>query len=152
MIGWMRKARGEDVAAVGRLVHEAYLPWVEVIGMRPRPMDSDYGALVAEGCVHVRDGLDGIEGLIVLIPEDGVLLVDNVAVRPDLHGRGIGRSLLAFAEEEARRLGLPALRLYTNVKMTSNIALYESLGYVRTGGDVLDGRSAVLMRKELPGR
>ncbi|WP_067184708.1 GNAT family N-acetyltransferase [Microtetraspora niveoalba] len=145
----MRKALAADVAAVKRLVHDAYLPWVEITGMRPLPMEADYDALVAEGHVHVRDGRDGIEGLIVLIPEDGVLLVDNVAVRPGLHGRGIGRSLLAFAEEEARRRGLPALRLYTNVKMVSNIALYESLGYVKTGREVLDGRSAVQMRKKL---
>lgn len=143
----MRKARAADVAAVQQLVTDAYGPWVEVVGMRPLPMEADYGALVAAGHVHVTDELDG---LIVLVPEDGVLLVDNVAVRPDRHGRGIGRSLLSFAEREARRLGLPALRLYTNVKMTSNIALYASLGYVETGRQALEGRSAVHMRKELP--
>ncbi|NRQ33253.1 GNAT family N-acetyltransferase [Nonomuraea sp. NN258] len=115
--------------------------------MRPMPMEADYAALIAAGHVHVMDGL---EGLIVLVPEDGVLLVDNVAVRPELHGKGLGRGLLAYAEQEARRLGLPALRLYTNVRMTSNIALYTALGYVETGREELTGgRAAVLMRKEL---
>ncbi|WP_214414189.1 GNAT family N-acetyltransferase [Sphaerisporangium fuscum] len=142
----MRKALAAEVAAIEKLVHDAYRPWVEITGTRPLPMEADYDALVAAGHVHVTDGLDGI---IVLIPEDGALLVDNVAVRPDRHGRGIGRSLMAFAEQEASRLGLPALRLYTNVKMASNIALYESLGYVETGRQELEGRSAVLMRKEL---
>ncbi len=33
--------------------------------------------------------------------------------------------------------------------MTGNIALYESLGYVGTGRAGIEGRSAVLMRKEL---
>lgn len=127
-------------------MHAAYTPWVEVIGMRPLPMEADYAALIAAGHVHVTDELDG---LIVLVPEDGVLLVENVAVRPDRHGRGIGRGLMAHAEREARRLGLPDLRLYTNVKMTSNIALYESLGYVETGRTGIEGRSAVLMRKRL---
>ncbi|GAA3528561.1 hypothetical protein GCM10022419_004260 [Nonomuraea rosea] len=142
----MRPARAADLAAVESLVHDAYEPWIEVVGMRPVPMEADYGALIAAGLVHVTDGL---EGLIVLVPEDGVLLVDNVAVRPESHGKGIGRGLLAFAEEEARRLGLPALRLYTNVKMATNIALYTSLGYVETGREGIKGRSAVLMRKEL---
>ncbi|GAA4922633.1 ribosomal protein S18 acetylase RimI-like enzyme [Nonomuraea thailandensis] len=142
----MRIAEESDRAAVERLVHDAYTPWIEVIGMPPLPLESDYAALIADGRVHVTDGL---EGLIVLVPEEGVLLVDNVAVRPDLHGRGIGRALLAHAEREARRLGLPALRLYTNAKMTANIALYESLGYRETGRQGIEGRSAVLMRKQL---
>ncbi|MFI9589602.1 GNAT family N-acetyltransferase [Nonomuraea sp. NPDC052265] len=142
----MRLAQEADRAAVEQLVHDAYQPWAEIIGMRPLPMEADYPALIAAGRVHVTDGL---EGLVVLVPEEGALLVDNVAVRPDLHGRGIGRGLLAYAEQEAARLGLPALRLYTNVKMASNIALYTSLGYVETGRADLDGRSAVMMRKEL---
>ncbi|MEV7012525.1 GNAT family N-acetyltransferase [Streptosporangium sp. NPDC051022] len=142
----MRLAGEGDRAAVERLVHDAYTPWIEVVGMRPLPMEADYAALIAAGLVHVTDGL---EGLIVLVPEDGVLLVENVAVRPELHGKGVGRALMAYAEQEARRLGLPALRLYTNVKMAANIALYESIGFVETGREGIEGRSAVLMRKQL---
>ncbi|MCK2215162.1 GNAT family N-acetyltransferase [Actinomadura sp. ATCC 31491] len=142
----MRLAGPDDLTAVEQLVRDAYEPWIPVVGMRPLPMDADYGALIAARRVHVTDDL---RGLIVLVPEDGALLVDNVAVRPDSHGQGIGRGLLAYAEREARRLGLPALRLYTNVRMTSNIALYASLGYAETGRIGVEGRSAVLMRKEL---
>jgi ribosomal protein S18 acetylase RimI-like enzyme len=146
----MRLARPEDRAAVERLVHDAYEPWIKVIGMRPAPMSADYGALIGAGRVHVTDDL---EGLIVLVPQDdGELFVDNVAVRPESQGKGIGRELLAYAEEEARRLGLLALCLFTNVKMTSNIALYTSLGYVETGRIGSEGRSAVVMRKELSRR
>ncbi|MEW1845530.1 GNAT family N-acetyltransferase [Nonomuraea angiospora] len=142
----MRLADHSDKAAVERLVHDAYSPWIEVVGMRPLPMEADYGALIAAGRVHVTDELDA---LIVLVPEDGVLLVENVAVAPDRQGKGLGRALMAYAEEEARRLGLPALRLYTNTRMTTNIALYESLGYVETGRMGVEGRSAVMMRKQL---
>jgi GNAT superfamily N-acetyltransferase len=142
----MRLARAEDRAAVEQLVHDAYEPWIEIIGMRPVPMDADYGALIEAGRVHVTDDL---QGLIVLIPDDGFLMVDNVAVRPGSQGKGIGHRLLSHAEEEARRLGLPALSLFTNVKMTSNIALYASLGYVETGRVGVQGRSAVMMRKDL---
>jgi hypothetical protein len=34
--------------------------------------------------------------------------------------------------------------------MTSNIALYESLGYRRTGQETIDRRHAVHFRKDLP--
>ncbi|MEQ4715049.1 GNAT family N-acetyltransferase [Nonomuraea sp. B19D2] len=142
----MRLAGAADKAAVERLVYDAYSPWIEVVGMRPLPMEADYAALIDAGLVHVTDELDG---LIVLVPEDGVLLVENVAVRPGRQGKGLGRALMAYAEEEARRLGLPALRLYTNVKMAANIALYESLGYIETGRQGIEGRSAVMLRKQL---
>lgn len=151
----IRPATVADTSAVQDVVREAYLPWVEVIGMRPVPMEADYPALIAAQRIWVagdRSGGEGgfpIDALIVLIPEDGALLVDNVAVRPPAQGRGLGRSLLAFAEDQARSRGLPALRLYTHRKMTSNIALYESLGYRRTGREAIEGGQAVHLRKVL---
>ena len=148
----IRGAGPDDRAAVEELVAAAYVPWVAVIGGRPKPMDADYAGLIDAGRVHlaVDSGTDVLDGLIVLVPEPGTLLVENVAVRPALHGRGLGRRLLAFAEGEAGRLGLPALRLYTNGKMTRNIALYEALGYAVTERRPVEGRGhIVLMRKEL---
>ncbi|WP_242903195.1 GNAT family N-acetyltransferase [Actinomadura terrae] len=143
----VRAAAQHDRARVERIVEAAYAPWVEVIGARPLPMDADYTALIGAGHVFVTG--DGPDGLIVLVPEDGALLVENVAVAPDRHGRGIGRRLLAFAEDHARTLGLPGLRLYTNELMTRNIALYESLGYVRTGREDIGGRHIVHLAKTL---
>jgi ribosomal protein S18 acetylase RimI-like enzyme len=142
----IRQAVAADRTAVEEVVHAAYTPWIEVIGVRPLPMAADYAELIAAGKVWV---LDPVEGLIVLVPEDGVLLVENVAVSPAAQCRGLGRCLLAFAEERARSLCLPALRLYTNEKMTSNIAFYERLGYVATERETIEGRYAVHMRKDL---
>jgi GNAT superfamily N-acetyltransferase len=65
----------------------------------------------------------------VLEDDGNSLLLDNVAVYPAAQGKGYGRNLIAFAEQEARRRGRVALRLHTNVIMTENIALYECLGF-----------------------
>src|SRR2546421_11344581 len=99
-----------DAPAVEDLVQAAYEPWVPIVGGRPAPMDADYPSLIAAGRVFLTgpDRADVPDGLIVLVPENGVLLVENVAVRPGLHGQGIGGRRLAFAEDEVRRLGLPA--------------------------------------------
>ncbi|WP_026415591.1 GNAT family N-acetyltransferase [Actinomadura oligospora] len=142
----IRPAVPSDRPAVERIVEAAYTPWAELIGTRPLPMDSDYAALIDAGRVFV---LDDLTGLIVLVPEDGVLYVDNVAVDPFAQGGGRGSRLLDFAEDQARELGLPALRLITNEKMTSNIARYERRGYRETGRETVEGRHAVHMRKEL---
>ncbi|MFE9689660.1 GNAT family N-acetyltransferase [Micromonospora sp. NPDC005806] len=143
----IRPAVVADRTAVEDLVHAAYAPWIEVTGVQPLPMVADYAELIGAGQVWV---FDPVEGLIVLVPEDGVLLIENVAVSPAAQGRGLGRCLLAFAEDQARALGLSTLRLYTNEKMTSNIAFYERLGYVATERENINGRHAVHMRKPLP--
>ena len=142
----IRPAVAVDQAAVESVVNAAYTPWMDIIGGRPLPMGADYAELIAAGQVWV---LDPLEGLIVLVPEDGILLIENVAVSPAAQGRGLGRRLLAFAEEQARAHGLSALRLYTNEKMVSNIALYERLGYVETRRENINGRCAVHVRKPL---
>lgn len=142
----IRLAGEADRTAVEEVVTAAYTPWVAVIGGRPRPLDADYAALIADRRVHVV-GDGGVDGLIVLLPEADALLVENVAVRPALHGRGIGRRLLGYAEDEAGRLGLPALRLYTHEKMGSNLRLYQRLGYVETGREPAGAGNIVHLSK-----
>jgi ribosomal protein S18 acetylase RimI-like enzyme len=95
-------------------------------------MLDDYDRRIADGQAWVLE-VDGvIAGLLVLEEEGDTLLLDNVAVSPAAQGKGYGRKLMAFAEQEARRRGHAQLRLYTNVLMTENIALYERLGFRQT--------------------
>jgi len=147
----VRPAAPADAAAVRRVVRAAYLPAVALIGREPGPMGDDYDALIAAGRVHVLEDADGdgVCGVLVLLPEADALLLDNVAVAPDRQGRGVGGILLDFAEAEARRLGLPAVRLYTNERMEANLALYARRGYVETGRREEKGFRRVFMRKDL---
>jgi ribosomal protein S18 acetylase RimI-like enzyme len=128
-----RLAGPDDLAGVERITEAAYRPWVAVIGGEPLPMAQDYAALIANGAVWLWEP-DGVAaGLIVLEPELDHLYINSVAVDPAFHGRRIGVSLLGFAEDEARRLELCELRLFTHAKMVRNIVLYERFGYRVTG-------------------
>jgi ribosomal protein S18 acetylase RimI-like enzyme len=110
-------------------------------------MDDDYAARVGDGRVWVADAGGEVAGLIVLIPHDDHLLVENVAVEPARQGQGIGRALLDFAERRAAELGIPELRLYTHVKMTENQALYVRLGYREVERRTENGFERVFMSK-----
>jgi ribosomal protein S18 acetylase RimI-like enzyme len=146
----IRRARSQDRAEVEAIVAAAYGKYVERIGKPPGPMLDDYGALIAAGAVSVRTEADGtMAGLIVLLPKPDHLLLDNVAVRPDRQGRGVGRELMAFAESEAHRLGHPELRLYTHALMAENIALYRRLGFIETGRGHDSGYDRVFMAKRV---
>ena len=131
------------------LVRMAYSKYVERIGKEPAPMLEDYDALIRAGEVWVWDEGREVLGVLVMRSADDHLLVDNVAVAPGHQGRGLGRELLAFAEERAEREGLPEVRLYTNEKMHENLAVYAKLGFEETGRGVDGDYRRVFMRKRL---
>ena len=144
-----RPATPADRAAVEDVVRQAYSPYVARIGRPPGPMGDDYGALIAEGRVRVMERNGAVQGVLVLIPQSDALLLDNVAVAPAAQGTGLGRALLQFAEAQARQLGFPQLRLYTNEAMTENIGLYSRLGYAETHRAEEKGLKRVYMAKRL---
>jgi GNAT superfamily N-acetyltransferase len=59
----------------------------------------------------------------------GHLVVRRVAVPPDLRGRGIGRSLMAWAEAEAARRGAAEVAVHVRLALPGNLAFYRRLGY-----------------------
>jgi GNAT superfamily N-acetyltransferase len=139
------------VQAVRDLVQRAYQPWVAIVGRRPAPMDDDYAHHIAAGEVFVLDdpAAGGLAALAVLIEAPDHLLLDNVAADPARHGQGLGRRMIAFAEQEAARRGHSELRLFTNARMDRNIALYSRLGFVETHRAEVGGHPRVFMTKAL---
>ena len=145
----IRQAIEADVPAIRALVERAYARYVPRIGRRPVPMDADYAALIADGEVAVLEEDGAIVGVVVWRPEPDHGFIDNVAVDPDRHGRGIGRLLLAYVEREAARAGLSELRLYTNAKMSENIGMYPKIGWTEFDRRVEDGFDRVFVRKRI---
>jgi len=145
----LRLARADEAAALRALVRAAYAHYVPLIGIEPLPMVDDYAARIAarQAWVCEEDGL--LVGVLVLEDDGDALMLDNIAVAEAARGRGHGGAMIGFAEAEARRRGYATLRLYTNEKMTGNIAMYGRLGFVETRREVLSGRHAVIMEKRL---
>lgn len=61
-------------------------------------------------------------------------VLNDLFVRPDARGRGVGRALLERAREHARSTGARRVDLQTARTNTSAQALYESFGYERNDG------------------
>lgn len=138
-----------DRQAIEEIVRDAYSPYIRRIGRPPGPMLDDYEFLIDKGSVYVVDLEGTIQGIVVLIPEQDAMLLDNVAVAPSAKGTGIGRRLLEFAERSARAAGYRAIRLYTHETMTENIALYSRIGYTETHRAEEKGLKRVFMVKHL---
>lgn len=124
---------------MGDLARDAYSIYLERIGRPPAPMEADYVAVIKDSESWVAEDDSGLVGMLVLRPASDHILLDNIAVRTDRQGQGVGSMLLAKSEDRARELLVPEVRLYTNVKMTENIGYYERHGYVLTHVGSADG-------------
>jgi ribosomal protein S18 acetylase RimI-like enzyme len=125
----LRRAAAADAAAARALTRAAYAKWVPLIGREPKPMQADYERAVREHRIDLALLGGALAGLIETIAERDHLLIENVAVAPAFQGRGLGRRLMAHAEQLAAEQRRAEIRLYTNARFEANVALYRRLGY-----------------------
>lgn len=128
----IRLAEPGDVAALEACVRRAYMPYVVRMGKEPAPMLDDYDALTKRNVVTVAMTDRQLAGLIVMWPKGDHFYIDNIAVDPSHHGKGIGQALLGEADRVAAKAGHHELRLYTNEHMTENLDFYPKRGFTET--------------------
>ncbi|WP_159994863.1 N-acetyltransferase [Roseomonas sp. 18066] len=147
-IAGLRRATPEDAALVRGFTRAAYAKWVDVIGREPRPMTADYELALREHRIDLVEPGGVLQALIETHAEPDHLLIVNVAVAPEHQGKGLGRALLAHAEGLARAAGLSEMRLYTNSRFDSNLALYARYGYEKYAEEVLPPLGIVIHMKK----
>lgn len=145
----IRVANKDDEAAIRACADGAYSRYIGAIGRKPAPMIADFAAQIAARQAYLAEDENGLLGFIVFFPRGDHMFLENVAVRPAAAGKGVGKSLIRFCENEARRLGLRAVHLYTNEKMTENLAIYPGLGYAEVDRREEDGFNRVFFEKSL---
>src|SRR5437667_12821932 len=103
----------------------------------PRIDEAGFLALLAKDASVVLLGLrDGDLGGCVPLEgsEDGVAFLGMLSVRVSEQGSGLGRALVAAAEDYARReLGARVIAMYVLTVRRELLAWYERRGYRRTG-------------------
>jgi len=129
-----RLAEPADSGLVQQISSEAYVPaYEQIIGAVPKPAYEDYRPRISDGLVWLLEDDGYTSGVLVVEVQALYLLVYSIAVRPSCQGRGYGRALLEFAEQQARNRNLSEIRLYTNTKMASNVRLYVACGFQEFG-------------------
>jgi ribosomal protein S18 acetylase RimI-like enzyme len=142
----IRKATEGDAAPMRAIARAAYAKYVPRIGREPSPMAADYEAAVAANRAVVIEAGGSIRGYMIAWPELDAYFIENIGVDPACQGGGLGRCLIDHAVSQADRLGLPALRLYTNALMTENLSMYAHIGFVETHRVVEKGFHRVYLR------
>jgi GNAT superfamily N-acetyltransferase len=146
---FLRAATADDAETIRLLTREAYAKWVPVIGREPLPMVADYAEAVRKHRIDLVEIEGRLAALIEMVPGADHLLIENVAVSPAHQGQGIGRRLLAHAEDVAASLGHREIRLYTNKLFAENVRLYLKNGYAIDREEPFKGGVIVHMRKSV---
>ena len=146
----LRRATAADAANVRALTRSAYAKWVPLIGREPIPMTADYDRAVVDHIIDLWEERGELLALIEMVREADHLSIENIAVRPDQQGKGLGSKLLQHAEKLALALGFNEIRLYTNAAFASNVSLYCRRGYQEyQRGSLLPGSVTIFMRKRI---
>lgn len=135
----------DDATAAGRLVQQAYF------ALPNYPRDVAYDAVLGDvaGRVHQAtvlvavdtDADIGLVGCLTYVPQCPHPLAEHTdcaaasfrcfGVRIGVHGRGVGRAMVAWCVAQARRDGKLRLRIHTLTMMASAQQLYSDMGFVR---------------------
>jgi ribosomal protein S18 acetylase RimI-like enzyme len=147
----IRPAEPGEAETVRAIARDAYARWTPRLGRESSPMQADYTEVIAERRAWVLEVEQKLVGFVDLKDDPTALDIANIAVLSAHQGKGHGKRLLAFAEEEAKRRGYGEVRLYVNALMAENIAIYEHVGFSEIerfsrGGE---DRSYVCMTKAL---
>lgn len=148
----MRRADDHDYDVVVRLQRAAFAPNRELLGVAPLPLLADYRVVLREKKVWLAvDDLrvDRVAGVLVLEPREADLMIETIATDPNAQGTGLGRAMLAFAEQQAAERGYDTVRLYTGSVLTHLTDWYARHGYQIERVEVLSDRSITHMMKQL---
>jgi predicted GNAT family N-acyltransferase len=133
-------ASAEDVRACLRL---RWTVFVEEQGVRP---SDELDLHDQRDAIHALALLDGVPcgaGRLIFLEEPGLAKIQRMAVIDDSRGKGVGRALLQWLEEEARPRGASRFTLDAQVHAR---AFYEKAGYVPQGEQFDDGTGILHVR------
>jgi len=127
----VRRAAVRDAEGLAECIEAAYSIYASRIDDLPA-VSAGVPDAIERSRVWVAERGGKIVGGMILVSHDGFLLLENIAVRPECSGMGLGRTLIDCAETDCLELGLHEIRLSTHEAMPENVAIYSRLGWTET--------------------
>lgn len=127
----IREATDADVPAIVTVLRTAFAEQATLAppsGALNETVESVRGLMrAARVAIGVMDGT--IVGCQFFEPKSDHCYLFRLAVLPKYRAHGIGGTLIAYAEEQARMMGLPRTQFSVRLALPRQRAYYERLGY-----------------------
>ncbi|MBS0297776.1 MAG: GNAT family N-acetyltransferase [Proteobacteria bacterium] len=150
----IRPTRPEEAAllpAIERSAGEAFRVYPDLAWLADGDdLPAEHHALrIAEGLSWVAvDAADAPFGFLIAERFEGALHIEELDVRQDRQGRGVGRALLRHVIAWARAEGLHAVTLTTFRDVAWNAPFYAREGFELLEGEAIDARLQALLVAE----
>jgi GNAT superfamily N-acetyltransferase len=130
----LREARPDDAAELARLISQLEHPTADedVVAQWPAFTASGNSALVMARGDGTLSGVAVLHLTHTLHRRAPVGRITALVVDAPDRGRGVGRALVAAAEERLRRAGCGLLEITSHVRLVDAHAFYDHLGYEHT--------------------
>jgi ribosomal protein S18 acetylase RimI-like enzyme len=151
----VRAARASDILVLKQILRDTFegtwLPHIAKASAQ-RYVESDLGGRYVDECWR-EFSVAAIDGDVAALIHWRGDFIEALHVKASHQGQGLGRRLLAHAEQAIGAAGLPQARLETDTFNLRSQALYKAVGYVekdRYPDDEWDsGFTTVLFEKRL---
>ncbi|MFJ4156144.1 GNAT family N-acetyltransferase [Pseudomonas sp. NPDC089752] len=139
-----------QLAAVERSAAQAFLQFPDLAWLATSSVmdDAAHLSFLGNGCSWVAEEEGKILGFICASVQCQALHIEEVSVRGDAQGQGIGRQLLTRMIEEARHKGLGQVTLTTFSNVPWNAPFYQRHGFEVIADADLDIRLSSLLASE----
>jgi GNAT superfamily N-acetyltransferase len=128
----VRTAGPADVAAIAALVNTAYA--VEAFFVKgPRVAEDEVRHHLETGAFLLAGKPPVLAGCVYVEPRGAIGYFGLLSVAPTLQGRGLGRRLVAAAEESLRAAGCREVQILVVNLREELLSFYGRLGYVEAG-------------------
>jgi ribosomal protein S18 acetylase RimI-like enzyme len=152
----LRAAGPSDAPTVAATIAAAFMQYrgklvPESSAFRETP-EAITAQLAAGSSVIVAERNGTMIGCVVAEVLEGDLYFGRLAVLPEARGLGLAKRLIGAVEDEARRRGLPGVRLGVRIALSANQRLFQSLGYREISREAhpgFDHPTSINMRKAL---
>lgn len=152
----LRPATPADAPAIAATIAAAFMQYrgklvPESSAFRETP-EAITAQLAAGSSVIVAEQNGTMIGCVVTEVLEGDLYFGRLAVLPEARGTGLAKRLIGAVEDEARRRGLPGVRLGVRIALEANQRLFNSLGYREISREAhpgFDHPTSINMRKPL---
>jgi ribosomal protein S18 acetylase RimI-like enzyme len=131
----LRAATPGDGEAIAALLREAFAPYDGKLAPRPGALSergAGLAAALAKGAGSVAEAGSLLVGSVLWHPEGDGFYLGRLAVKPDWQRRGIARALVGSVIAAAQAARVRQITLNVRIRLPDNIAMFESLGFIRT--------------------